>query len=571
MTGHGRPLRAIILAGGASRRLGVDKPEQRVGGRRLLDIALAAVAGADAVVVVGPPREVPDEVTVLREDPPGSGPVAAIAAGLAVFPDGPADVAVLAADLPRITPAAVTALAAARGDAPVALAVDDSGHLQYLTAVWDSAALASALAAAPPRVRDLLPHGAATCRVGGVADVDTPDQLAAARARADGTPDGARAAVRAALALLIPDERSLEEAVGGVLAEPLTAAAPFPPFDASAMDGWAVAGSGPWTPEEAAVRAGDGGATLKGGHARRIATGARLPAGAERVIRDEEVVLSPNMLSEKSREDCIRDDTRRRGSEWTAGTVLAVSGTRVDEALVSLARSAGVHRLALRGPVQVVLHTSGDEIAAIGATGDRGRLLLPEAAAGPVAARLRALGASVSTGAHLPDDLDTLCSALTGKADLVVVIGATGRGVADHLRGAIESARGIVVVDGVDVRPGGSLLVATLPSDPGLPRGRVLLGLGGNPLAAVAGAALMGPALVDALTGAAPASIDLIPVCGFPRADRWRIVPVEPGGMGTWVATGHNPTSHLAALVGRRGLALIPPNTADGAPVERLA
>jgi molybdopterin molybdotransferase len=179
-----RPLWAIVLAGGASRRLGVDKPEERVGGRRLLDIALAAVAGADAVVVVGPPRDVPDEVTVVREDPPGCGPVPALAAGLAALPDGPADVAVLAADLPRLTPEAVAALAAARGDAPVALAVDDSGRAQYLTAVWDSAGLAAALAAAPSRVRDLLPCTAVTVSVGDVTDVDTPEQLAAARAYA---------------------------------------------------------------------------------------------------------------------------------------------------------------------------------------------------------------------------------------------------------------------------------------------------------------------------------------------------------------------------------------------------
>jgi MobA-like NTP transferase domain len=111
-----RPLRAIVLAGGACRRLGVDKPEQRVGGRRLLDIALAAVANADTVVVVGPPRQVPDQVTVLREDPPGSGPVAALAAGLAALPDGPADIAVLAADLPRITPASTSSDDSDAGD-----------------------------------------------------------------------------------------------------------------------------------------------------------------------------------------------------------------------------------------------------------------------------------------------------------------------------------------------------------------------------------------------------------------------------------------------------------------------
>lgn len=162
--------------------MGADKPEQYVGGRRLLDVALAAVAEAETVVVVGPPRAVPDDVIVVCEEPAGSGPVAAIAAGLTVLPGGPADIAVLGADMPRITRDTVAALTAARCDAPVAVAVDRAGRAQYLTAVWDSAVLAAALAAAPSRARDLLPRNAVTVAVGDITDVDTPEQLAAARA-----------------------------------------------------------------------------------------------------------------------------------------------------------------------------------------------------------------------------------------------------------------------------------------------------------------------------------------------------------------------------------------------------
>ena len=236
----------FVLAGGASTRLGADKPEQRVGGRRLLDIALAAVADADTVVVVGPPRDVPTGVTVVCEEPPGRGPVAALAAGFAALPDTVRPTSWCCPPTCRGSPpTAVTALATARGDAPVALAGDDDGHRQYLTAVWDSVALAAALTAYPSRMRDLLPGNAVTCQLGDVDDVDTPEQLAAAQARADRTPDAVRDVVRGAIGPIPAVERGLDAAVGAALAEPLTATTPFPPFDASAMDGWAVAG--PWS------------------------------------------------------------------------------------------------------------------------------------------------------------------------------------------------------------------------------------------------------------------------------------------------------------------------------------
>jgi molybdopterin molybdotransferase len=561
-----RPLRAIVLAGGASTRLGADKPEQRVGGRRLLDIALAAVAGADTVVVVGPPRDVPAGVIAVCEDPPRGGPVAALAAGLAALPDGAADIVVLAADLPRITPTAVTVLATARGDAPVVVAVDDNGRRQYLTAVWDSASLAAALVAYPSRMRDLLPGNAVTCAVADVDDVDTPEQLAAVRARADRTPDGVRGVVRGTIGPLPAVQRSLGAAVGAVLAEPLTSTTPFPPFDASAMDGWAVSGPGPWIPQDDAIAAGMRGGALVDGQARRIATGARLPDGAQRVIRDEEVDTTGDVVYQCASGPAARDDTRRRGSEWTAGTVLASTGTKVDEALTSLARSAGVERLVVRGPVRVAVHSTGDEISSGATVHDPAKPLLPETAAGPVAAQLGRLGAIVETGAHLPDDPAAVHSALTGDVDLTVIIGATGRGVADHLRAAIARAGGVVITDGVAMRPGGSVLLATLPGA-GV---RVLLGVGGNPLAAVAGVALLGPAVIDALTAAQATAVELISVRGAPRTDRWRVVPVEPDGAGAWVTPKHAATAHLAAMVGRRGLALIPPDSSDGALVERL-
>ena len=132
---------AVVLAGGAARRLGgVDKPMTAVAGVPMLVGVLSAVSNARSIVVVGPRRELPqfgDRLSWTREDPPGGGPVAALAAGVAVLASPAPLVMVLAADLPFVHGAIGPLLdAAASSEADGAVLVDRGGHDQPLAAAY---------------------------------------------------------------------------------------------------------------------------------------------------------------------------------------------------------------------------------------------------------------------------------------------------------------------------------------------------------------------------------------------------------------------------------------------------
>ncbi|AKN70259.1 MULTISPECIES: NTP transferase domain-containing protein [Streptomyces] len=188
------PYDAVVLAGGAARRLGgADKPGLRVGGRALLDRVLAACAGAATTVVVAAPRPTARPVRWAREDPPGGGPVAALEAGLRRTTA--AHTVVLSADLPFLEPATLRRLLTAlRGTgADGALLTDADGRDQPLVAAYRTAALRrelTALAAAHDGLTGLpLRRLTGALRLTRVPDplasfdCDTWDDIADARAR----------------------------------------------------------------------------------------------------------------------------------------------------------------------------------------------------------------------------------------------------------------------------------------------------------------------------------------------------------------------------------------------------
>ncbi|AHH21467.1 putative molybdopterin biosynthesis protein [Nocardia nova SH22a] len=349
------------------------------------------------------------------------------------------------------------------------------------------------------------------------------------------------------------------EALGATLAAPVSAGTAMPRADTAAMDGYAVNGDGPlWLlRSEVRVAGRSGGRALVEDCAVRIATGATTPRGTTAVLRDEHVVhtrASGSAAIALAAEASFKDDTRRRGEYWSQGQELVAAGAAVSAAVVSVATSAESTQLAVRGPVLADVLLTGDEIRAegpleSGQTRDSLSPVLPEF--------LRACDIGCKSVIHLGDDPELLrawfCASRTSP--LMVVVGGTGRGAADHLRGVLDELGARMIIDGVAMRPGGSQLLAVLPD------GRVVLCLPGNPFAAIAAVLVTGPAIVDALTARTPRPRLQGRIAGRFTVDahRTRVIAVRQLTGGVWQSMGSPRTPHLADLVAAQALALTVP------------
>ncbi|AHI21862.1 molybdenum cofactor guanylyltransferase [Corynebacterium vitaeruminis] len=185
----------IVLAGGRSSRMGADKAQVLLDGRRLIDHVLSGVAALPdppaAVAVVSPvdlgldAQDFPFALELACEQPAFGGPVAGIDAGIGTLArHGAARVAILSVDAPR-SPACIPRLLGALGARADAAQAVVEGHRQPLLVAWDAAALGEALAALP-QVRDSaakrLYSDARVALVscpGLARDFDSPGELAA--------------------------------------------------------------------------------------------------------------------------------------------------------------------------------------------------------------------------------------------------------------------------------------------------------------------------------------------------------------------------------------------------------
>ncbi|MFG2354970.1 molybdopterin molybdotransferase MoeA [Streptomyces sp. NPDC048521] len=370
----------------------------------------------------------------------------------------------------------------------------------------------------------------------------------------------ARSGVRRA-----PVSLPLGDALGLVLAAPVDALTDLPSFDTSAMDGWAVAGPGPWEVREERVLAGHAQPEpLTDGEAIRIATGARIPADTTAVLRTEHGRTDAQGRLHATRDIVHGQDIRPRGQECRNGDQLLPVGTLVTPAVLGLAAAAGYDTVTAVPRPRVEVLVLGDELLTEGLPHDG---LIRDALGPMLPPWLRALGADVVAVRRIGDDARALRKAVTGSgADLIVTTGGTAAGPVDHVHPILERIGAELLVDGVKVRPGHPMLLARTKDN------QHLVGLPGNPLAAVSGLLTLAEPLLRTLAARPAPEPYTLPlrdaVHGHPYDTR--LIPVVLRGDRA-VPLHYNGPAMLRGIAAADALAVVPPGGArQGEEAELL-
>jgi molybdopterin molybdotransferase len=312
--------------------------------------------------------------------------------------------------------------------------------------------------------------------------------------------EDARARMLAAIPPLRSEIVALEAAPGRTLALPITAARDQPPFDASAMDGWAIAaGAAPGVfaiVGESAAGNRFGGA-VAAGQAVRIFTGAEVPPGCRVVVQEASERVEGGV-----RLDFAADApryVRPRGGDFAEDAVLLAAGVRLDPWRLGLAAAAGRAQVTVAASPRVAILPTGEEVVPAGAD------LRPDQifdSGSPALAALVAGWGGITTR-HRPagDTEAAILAAMEAMADAELIVTIGGASVGDHdlIKPTLQALGLDLLVDTVRMRPGKPVWFGRLAD------GRRVLGLPGNPASALVCAELFLRPLLMAWQGADPA------------------------------------------------------------------
>jgi molybdopterin molybdotransferase len=313
--------------------------------------------------------------------------------------------------------------------------------------------------------------------------------------------DEARALILERLSpVAAPIRVPLVEADGRVLAATLFAPVDLPPFDNSAVDGYAVrferlsAGGPTVLPVGSRIAAGAEVSSPPAIHeAVRIFTGAPMPEGFDTVFMQEDVTVAEGRVTLPPG---LKPGANRRlkGEDLARGDVALEAGRRLGPADVALMAALGLAEVEVRTPLRVAVFSTGDEIVSPGtplrpaALYDANRFLL--------LALLRRLGCAATDLGILPDRREAVAEALrqaAGGHDLLITSGGVSTGEEDHVKAAVEDA-GALTFWRLAIKPGRPVAMGVVTGTP-------FVGLPGNPVAVFVTFVHVARALVARLSG----------------------------------------------------------------------
>ncbi|HSC89399.1 MAG TPA: gephyrin-like molybdotransferase Glp [Polyangiaceae bacterium] len=301
----------------------------------------------------------------------------------------------------------------------------------------------------------------------------------------------------------LPSETvALAEADSRILAEDVFAPFDLPTFSASAMDGYALDARGAEAAAPLRVsgesRAGAAVTPLTAGTAQRISTGAEVPAGADRVVPQEQIELVDGQIVLRAPSKAGQH-IRRQGEDVARGALTVTRGTRISPSTLGLLASLDRATVQVGRRPRVHVLCTGDELRAPGSPGRSGSI--PDAISAALAAQCRRSGADVRGVSFAQDEAAQVERAVAEAlvdVDLVLTVGGVSVGDHDWVRPALRSCGVELEFWKVAIKPGKPLAFGRAPQG-----GPWVLGLPGNPVSALLTFALFGVPLLHALAGAA--------------------------------------------------------------------
>ena len=298
---------------------------------------------------------------------------------------------------------------------------------------------------------------------------------------------------------LPPEDVALEHSLGRVLAEDVRAGENLPPFDSSAMDGFAVV-AGPAAELAIVGESRAGHPAERGperGEAIRISTGAAIPPGADAVVPIERVEVADGRVSVPDTAAGV--NVRRSGEDVRAGEPVIAAGTELGPAEVAVLAALGRPEVRAGAVPRVAVLVTGDELVAPGAPLAPGQIRNSNGYA--IAAQASRAGARPLPTVIVRDDRGATEGALADSldaADVVCVSGGVSVGPHDHVKPALAAL-------GVQERFWGVRLKPGKPTWFGVRDGKLVFGLPGNPVSAMVTFHLFARPALRRLAGADPA------------------------------------------------------------------